>query len=95
MVWATARPWSSDRLGARRVAQHHHTATARQAAHRLAREGSSERINDDVDAARSEPDKPVGEALTLEVDQIDLTQSAIGSGSGLLGWGMSTKRSAS
>ena len=63
---------------------HHRTATARQAAYRLAREWPAERINDDVDAARSEPSKPVGEALTLEVDDVDLAQSAIGSGRGLL-----------
>jgi hypothetical protein len=56
----------------------------RQAAHCLARERSPERVNDDVDAARSEPGKPVGEALTLEVDNVDLAQSVIGSGSGLL-----------
>jgi hypothetical protein len=39
-----------------------------------------ERINDDVDADRSEPGKPVGETLALEVDDADLAQSAVGSG---------------
>ena len=39
-----------------------------------------ERINHDVEAARSEPSQPVGEVLTLEVDNVDLTQSAIGGG---------------
>jgi hypothetical protein len=53
------------RLGARRVAHHHHTAAACQAAPPPSPSGAPERINDDVDAARSEPGKPVGEALAL------------------------------
>ena len=60
------------RLGACRIAHHHHPAAARQAGHRLARQRPTERINDDVDASRGEPGKPVGEALALEVDDVDL-----------------------
>jgi hypothetical protein len=47
------------RLGASRVAHHHHTAAACQATYRLAREGSPERVDDDIDAAGSELGKPV------------------------------------
>ena len=72
------------RLSAGRVAHDHHTAAARQAAHRLACDGSAERVDGDVDAARGEPGKPVGEALALEVDDADLAQPVVGSGSGLL-----------
>jgi len=73
------------RLGAGRVAHHDGPAAAGQAAYRLAGEGTAERVDDDVDAAGSEPGKPVGEALALEVDDADVAQSAIGSGGGLLG----------
>jgi hypothetical protein len=72
------------RLRAGRVAHDHHTAAAGQATDRLARDGPAERVDGDVDAARGEPGKPVGEALVLEVDDADLAQSAIGGGSGLL-----------
>jgi hypothetical protein len=73
------------RLDAGRVAHHDQPAAACQAAHRLAREGPAERVDDDVDAAGSEPGKPVREALALEADDADLAQSAVGGGSGLLG----------
>jgi hypothetical protein len=59
-------------------------AATGQATDRLARDGPSERVDDDVDAAGSEPGKPVGKALALEVDDADLAQSAVGGGSGLL-----------
>jgi len=47
------------RLGASRVAHHHHTAAACQATNRLARERSPELVDDDTDAAGSELGKPV------------------------------------